>query len=388
LNAYAETRLILDALIFSELTAVNPIKNRHAFDWFLFYKLVIRHRVWHQVKHQFAACSVDSTTQNRVDALAKHCQQDKRRILVTAGETVRIARVLKRESIAHCFIKGLLLNVYLYDGLYTRPCRDIDIWVDLIAYTQAMDILLSLGYEKKLPEYDLIGFKKSYYMSNKHDMAFYHPTRRVLVELHFKLSYFGIQFFPFSKIKYQSIDLLHVPVTTLEDHYHLLYLMIHGAIHAWMRLRWLHDIVLFIQKNRCDIDAVYALAKQIHAEHVVEQTLTLVHDLFLLQDEAVNRLVQKASRRSRQLTQMAKQFIFSDYEMIDGIRHPILFFKYRLYIAKMALQGQKFNAICGDLFKIDNLFPYVTFPKALSFMYYLCYPLWILKFIWSSIRAG
>jgi hypothetical protein len=351
--------------------------------------LVLRHRVWHQVHN---ALHHHTSTIPIAATLAQHCHKDKRRILITASETIRIADEFTKKVIKHCFIKGTLLNVHIYGGLNTRPCRDIDIWVDVNTYSSAIATLLSLGYQKKLPGYKLTGFKKRWYMRNKHDMAFYHPTRHILVELHFRLSYFGLDFFPLSAITYNPIYLFNVPILAPDNDYHLLYLMIHGAIHAWIRLRWLQDIALFINNNQCDLKHVYDLATQIKCQHIVEQALILVNNHFNLTHSTLTQLIQNPSRRGLRLAAIAQQFITADYEMTDGIKNINMFFKYRIYLSKLAVNGQKLRAIVGDLFKIDELFLYFTFPDKISFMYYLIYPLWVIKYVvsrfLSHIKSG
>ena len=356
-------------------------KPNSEINWPLFYKLVRRHRVWHQV---FNALKHNNLAVPIVSALERLCQNDKRRLLITAGETVRIARAFTQQSIDHCFVKGTLLNVHLYGSLNTRPCRDIDVWVDTSTYAAAMSALLSLGYQQHLPDYELTGFKKRWYMHHKHDMAFFHPEHKMVVELHFRLSYPGLDFFPWNAVRLSPIHLLNVPVLTLTDDYHLLYLMIHGATHAWTRLRWLQDIALFIQNRPCDLMHVYDLAKQLHCQHIVEQSLMLVSAFFVLDHPALTQLIQTPSRRARRLTSLAHEFITADYEITDGLQNIRMFCKYRIYLAILTVQGQKCRTILGDLFKLDELFGYVTFPDKLSFMYYAIYPLWVVTFVFKS----
>ena len=86
-----------------------------------------------------------------------------------------------------------------------------------------------------------------------------------------------------------------------------------------------------------------------------------------------------------QLAVLAQQFISSDYEITDGLSNLNMFFKYRVYLGKLAVRGQKAHALWGDLFKIDMLFPYVTFPRGCSFLYYLAYPVWVMRFIWRAV---
>ncbi|MDF1827386.1 MAG: nucleotidyltransferase family protein [Legionellaceae bacterium] len=382
-NENHEFKLILHTL--QSQFSSNELILDPAIDWPLFYKLVLRHRIWHQVHDAL----INQTPSIPIAAaLTQHCKRDKRRIFITAGETVRIAREFTKKAIEHCFVKGTLLNVHVYGGLNTRPCRDIDVWVDANTYSSAVAALLSLGYQKKLPTYELSGFKERWYMRNKHDMAFYHPKQHVLVELHFRLSYFGLDFFPLSAITRKPINLLNVPILAPHDDYHLLYLMIHGAIHAWIRLRWLQDIALFINNNQCDLERVYDLATEIKCQHIVEQALILVNHHFKLTDRILAQLIHKPSHRGIKLAAIAQQFITADYEMTDGIRNINLFFKYRVYLAKLAVHGQKLHAIVGDLFKIDELFLYVTFPEKISFMYYVIYPLWIIKYVMKSLTRS
>lgn len=376
-----EQALLLHTLQ-SDSTDATALHLDPTINWDLFYKYVIRHRVWHQVHKALLPLNIQNAT---LLALTKKCQHDKHRILMMAGETVRIARAFTKKGILHCFVKGTLLNMHLYGELISRPCNDIDVWVDVATYSLAIDSLISQGYQKKSPDYALTGFKKEYYMRHKHDMIFYHPTQHILVELHFRLSYFSMEFFPITAVPLKPIYVLNTPIMAPDDDYHLLYLMLHGAIHAWIRIRWLQDIALFIKQKKCDLRRVQTLAKELHCQHIVEQSLLLIQHFFNINTPDMHAQLKQPSRRSQQLTQLAKQFITADYEMTDGIKNPMLFFKYRVYLFKLAVRHQKFHALFGDLFKIDVLFPVLTFPKFCSFMYYFCYPFWVIRFIKKGI---
>ena len=59
------------------------------------------------------------------------------------------------------------------------------------------------------------------------------------------------------------------------------------------------------------------LAKQLKCQHLVEQTLLLVNDLFTLSNTQLVTLIQNPSRRGAQLAVLSKQFIAADYEMTD-----------------------------------------------------------------------
>lgn len=365
------------------LSAPSQVILDEKINWDIVYKLSIRHRIWHQIYAGLKPLH----EQNPIpiySQLARRCHKDKFHLLTLAAETARIAQVLTKHKIFHCFIKGMVLNIEIYGTLDHRTCKDIDVWVDPNYYRQVVEILSSLGYEKKLPRYELKGFQEKYYLKTRHDMEFYHPKRKIVVEPHFRLDYFGLHFFTPIKASCKSLSFLNTHLTTFDDHYHLLYLMTHGAIHAWSRLRWLYDIALYIKKEKCDLKRIMELAKQIDCEHIVEQSLLLVQNYFRLENPALNNLIASPSKRSLKLAATAKEFIQANYEFTED--YPVLhkmFFKYRFYLIRLASRGQKLNALLGDLFKIDNLFPYIRFPNKLAFMYYLLYPLWVIKIIIS-----
>lgn len=346
-------------------------------DWNLVFSLAVRHRVWHQVYAALIPVQEELPV-SLFQKLANLCKKDTLRILTTAAETQRIAEQFTEHAIQHCFVKGIVLNVHIYPSLNTRPCKDIDIWVDTNTYEQAIELLLTMGYQKTL-SYELKGFQKQYYMSHKHDIAFYHPEKKIQVELHFSLKEFCVDILPTSA-KLQSVTLFNTPIQTLQDDYHLLFLMIHGAVHAWTRLRWLNDIVLYIQSGKCDLKRVMTLAKEFHCEHIVEQCLILVQNNFKIENASLSQIILSPGKTGIKLAKEAQQFINADFELTEQYSvFNKMFFKYRLHIIKLAPPGKKFRVLWENLCKIDSLFPYVSLPDKLAFLYYILYPLWVVK---------
>ena len=374
-------------LAFNNPINVPELVHRETIRWDFFYTMVLRHRVWHQV---LAALTAEGSVIELpiYSRLVKKCKADTFFLLTITAETLRLAQRFTQEKIHHCFIKGVILNEQLYGAIDARPCRDIDVWVDSTGYTLAIDVLLDLGYEKKSPTYELSGFKQHYYMAHFHDMTFVHPTQGLLVELHFSLSHTGLHFYSPTVERCQPMLLCNTAIRTLHDDYHLLYLIVHGANHGWVRLRWLNDIALYILSNQCSLEHVMWLAQEIQCEHLVEQALILVHDCFGIEHHFIQMILQRPHRRAHWLVTAAKRFINKDTEVMFA---PVLssdFFHYRRYCANIVVPKYKMRALWRDLFKIDNLFPYVTFPKKLSFMYYFLYPAWVVRYILCNHRLN
>ncbi len=335
----------------------------------MLYRLALRHRVGHQIQQAIPD----------IDLFNHYCKNSQRKIFMHACETIRISNVFNLHSIKHCFVKGPLLNVHLYGALNTRPCRDLDVWVPLTHYQQAMSCLEQLGYQQKTPLYPLVGFKKKYFLKHHHDTTWFHPTHKIWVELHFKLSHEGLNFFTFNQVAFQNITLLNQPITTLSDDYHLLYLMMHGAMHAWSRLRWLHDVALYLESNRCDLNHVKHLAQQRQCEHVMLQTFILLKKYFNIKNKVIDDWLQNPSRQVIKLAELAECFMHTDYEIHQGMKNIKMFYTYRIYLLHLAVRGQKTKVMLGDLFKIDKVFPYVFIPKGFGFLYYLIYPIWVVR---------
>ena len=409
---------VIIAALNNDSSRLEALIVSSAINWHEFFQIIIRHRIWHQAHRAFAKLKCKSKVPIYAK-LAKFCQQDKLRIFSLVAETCLLARTFAAQQIPYCFIKGPILNVSLYEELTIRPCRDLDVWIEYRALQQATKALLALGYQKKKPVYELIGFKEEYYLKHKHDITFYHRERNMLVELHFRLNYLGINFVPLSPAICKKIILWQTPIQTLNDDYHLLFLMIHGAIHGWIRLRWLYDLHLYIKSGKCSLTNLMILAEKIHCKHIVYQALTLLNDFFPVANAELLKILtnlkqpqqsppfgmgyialllirsisvahahtalprQKYTcKRYIKLAALAKQFIIADYqpEKNPGIftKH---FFYYRFYLVKLATSGEKMHAFVGDLFKIDKLFPFLSLPNKLKFCYYLLYPLWVISYI-------
>ncbi len=370
-------KLIFDLLERPSLPA-SPISLEQAIDWDLFLKLVIRHRVWHQILAAVTRIQLNGPIpiHNKLTAI---CYKDTWCLFRMVAAIGSIASLFAKHHIQYCFLKGVTLSVQLYEAINQRPCKDIDIWVDKKNYQEAMLLLESLGYQKVHPTYPLEGFFEKYHLAHKRDIKFYHQQQKIQVELHVRLSYFGVDFFPLSPELSKSIRLFDKEILTLKDDYHLLYLMIHGAAHAWSRLRWLYDIALYINAKKCNLNTVFNLATRLRCEYIVEQALIMVHTHFKVNDPLLEELVKKSSKKSKLLARSGLDFIGYAEEQFDTNIFSKIYFKYHYYSTKIIPWTRKLQVIKEDWVMIENLFCLVHFPKPLSGLYYLIYPFWFIK---------
>ena len=409
LQASIELQLIIAILANQETAIASLINGSHCedakhprqsmFDWNVFYKLVIQHRVWYQVAATLSIYTKPSG-QNLVPAtvvagllvqvqnLDARCNQDKLRMLAVVAETVRISKLFQKQNILHAFLKGVTLNVQLYPELISRTCKDIDLWVSADCYQQALDILIHLGYQQTIPQYTLSGFKKKYYLAHRHDIEFHHRQRNVFVELHFQINYHEVvAFYPLAPQMLRKVSILNVPVYTLNNELELLYLMIHGAIHAYTRLRWLYDVALYIKSGRCDIEKLYTYARELQSEHVVSLAVVLLKEVFKLEvPRTDNTIACITSVQGKKLADIVIYLLQNEYELLGSSNvWSRGFFAYRKYVLLLAVKGKKVDAVLNDLFKIDLLFPSIVLPDRLAFLYYVIYPFWIIWHLVGSV---
>lgn len=367
-------------LIIAILTEQPALNITADLNWSYFVKLVIRHRVIEQV-------SVRLKTEENIPDLVKQrleaiCQQQRLRLLMLAGETIRLSRELSAAGVGYAVVKGIPLAIDAYGGIAKRQCKDIDLWVDFVNWDQAVKILQNCGYCQTRPEYSLTGFKRDYYLNRNHDFEFFHPQKKVQVELMFRVSYLGVDFPQLSEVPLKQCNINNNAVMSLEDNYHLLLLIVHGAIHAWHRLRWLLDIYLLIQQQKVDLEKLLTLAEQFECRAMVIQCLWLLNKVFDLNDREIQPVIDNISRKDLRLAKLLFEFIVADYELTGG--HGLfnrMFYKYRWYLIQITPPKQRWRVIRQDLFKIDKTFKELTLPAGWEFGYYLLYPLYVIKYI-------
>lgn len=375
-----ELNLILNLLqhdVDKEITlSQDEIMN---INWDYFLCLAIRHRIIPQIYNHLK--TLTTVPIKIIDDLEHLNYKIKMQNLNSLGEIIRTTKVLAKNNIPYFIVKGVPLSQYAYKDYTIRQAKDIDILIDPINLEKAHNLITQLGYTVTFPTYALKGFKRSYYLLHRHDIAVFNVERNIEIELHFNLNFPGVPFFRTKYLPKECINISNHNICVLKNEYHLLYLMQHAATHAFSRLRWLHDIVLFLENTLIDIEEVFALSKTLKTEHIVIQTLILIKNIYKIDKIAINQLIEKNyTKHIRHLAIIAEEFMTTDYEF--GVTHNIfnkMFLKYRYYLVKLAIKGEKAKTLIADLFKIDQVFPYITMPKYLSMGYYILYPIIIIK---------
>ena len=279
---------------------------RGPIDWQRFLHVVRRQRVSGLVNHGL----IDATSQtpawvrNEIarDAMTMACRN-----LVMVAETARLQRLFSAAKLSVTFLKGMPLAMTAFNNIALRHAKDIDVLVSPSSVAAAADVVDAAGYGRVLPPPEMLGSHVATWVQEFQHFSYRHRGNGVEVELHWRL--------------FRNRYLARVP-TPNEDagvrlpggtEVHTLcrpdlftYLCAHGAIHGWLRLKWLADIgALLAQGSERDTERLFEAASARGAALVAGQAILLSHRILetpissrLLGRLRANRRVQTLEARA------------------------------------------------------------------------------------------
>src|ERR1700722_1115609 len=275
-------------------------------DWNHFLWLVRRQRVAGLVHDALLAAGIDlpAATAKKLWAWAARVA---RQNLVLAAETVRLQRALKAADIPVQVLKGVALAQLAYGSLRAKHARDIDLLVPLERAETAMQILEREGYILASPAKQLSDRQRHAVVRYAREVELVHSDSHLIVELQWRamdnpLLLRNVD----AHSAAQSVTLSDgATVQTLGQEDLFAYLCVHGAHHAWSRLKWLADVNALIVNTQADIGRLYRHAQEIGAGLCAAQALLLCQNLFGLDLAADLMSDISANRRTKKLVAMA-----------------------------------------------------------------------------------
>jgi hypothetical protein len=210
---------------------------------------------------------------------------EKMQVLSKIRYFIQIIDLLQQNKIGFICLKGPVLSQQLYGDPSLRLSHDVDILL-----TDRSDMIKVDGL---LTELDYVGVddlswpeevsRQKILMDCVHHLAYEHNANQFMVEIHWSVSEpFPLKAKIFSKIvenNRQQIAFGGREVTVFAPELNLLYLIIHGSIHGWQRLKWLVDIKDFPFET-INADRWHGLVKQLKAGRMVSQTGFLLNHFF------------------------------------------------------------------------------------------------------------
>jgi hypothetical protein len=275
-------------------------------DWDLFPKVVARHRVEGLVHDALSAAGIaapDGVAAGLAAAAAGIARQN----LAFAAAARKLSVALEARGLAFRLVKGVALNMLAYGTLAVKRASDVDVVLDPADYAEAVSMLLDEGAQCLAPGPEA-GFDEvmAWTARNKHSI-----WRRdgVVIELHSSLvdnerMLPGVS----ARSPAQWVELAPgMAVPTLARDELFAYLCVHGATHAWSRLKWLADVAALVScEPPQEIERLYRRAAGFGAGRSAAAALLLAHELLGLPLGARFEAELRANRAVRFLIAVAR----------------------------------------------------------------------------------
>ena len=162
------------------------------------------------------------------------------------AEFIKITDLFRENDIPFISLKGPLLSLKIYGDPTVRKFNDFDFLIDEEYFLSALKLLLTLGY--KIQEHGVPNnnCKMKLWYEYTNNIILYNPDKNRIIELHHRLFKQEI----ITKEKWKDLIKEHTNIIKFQqrnfqvfDHeFELIYLLIHGGLHFWGRLKWLIDI--------------------------------------------------------------------------------------------------------------------------------------------------
>jgi hypothetical protein len=253
-------------------------------DWDAVVALARRQRVAGLVHDALATAAVRPPAAP-ADTLARQAQQIFQQNLLLAAETCRLQRLLAAADIPCIALKGVALAALAYGSLRVKDTRDIDVLVPPDRALAAVALLRRDGYALSFPAQSLSETQLRAVVRFSREVALLHPDKRVCVELQWRVAY-NRELLKAVNAASPAQDVIvadGASVRTLANDDLFAYLCVHGAGHAWSRLKWLADLNAFLASTGADVSDLHRHAEALGVGFCSAQGLLLCRRLFGLQ---------------------------------------------------------------------------------------------------------
>jgi len=231
---------------------------------------------------------------------------------------------LRTRGIWFIVLKGPILSDRIYGDPTFRLMNDFDILVEPESVDLLNEMLVQMGFESRYFEWPDSRKRKQVAMHITNQLGFFNTESGILIEVHWRL--FNNRLANHKKIwdiikkNTETTEFAGKPFKRFNIELELLYLAIHGSIHAWFRLKWLVDVHELLMRYSFDEEHFNALVKELKAERFVDVCNAMLKEYFpdgkTLPDQNAN--VEKFVAFSKQ------EVIRESDEVGDTIRHTLI----------------------------------------------------------------
>ncbi|HEX8444161.1 MAG TPA: nucleotidyltransferase family protein [Allosphingosinicella sp.] len=251
-------------------------------DWTKLLAVARRQRVEGLVNLALRQAAVSPPDEIAAD-LSRAAAEIARTNLTFVAESGRLLRIFENASIAALFVKGATLDMLAYGSIAYKRARDIDILIRPEQLLAACTLLLDAGYQRVVPGPEIGSDRFERWVALCKETSWLHRQSGIIVEIHTGLVdapelLAGID----ADSPRQQVEVapgLALPTLRTEELF--AYLCVHGATHAWARLKWIADLGALLSRHAPDaIEHLYRASLPLNAGRPAAQALLLCHQLF------------------------------------------------------------------------------------------------------------
>ncbi len=209
---------------------------------------------------------------------------DKLRLMDKLQQMLHLFRIFHEKDIWFMLLKGPLLSQRIYDDPCYRYYGDFDILVKPGDVQQVAQLLVAEGFQPDYFDWPQNKSRQKRVTGYMNQYTLYHDQRDISIEIHWRLFKYCI----IPNRLFQDLLDKEVEKTTLggqvfwqfRHEMELLYLVIHGGIHAWWRLKWLVDIHEMLARFPLKEQKFLTLTRQLKAHRQVALCNALLERVF------------------------------------------------------------------------------------------------------------
>ena len=249
-------------------------------DWDVTQEAVLRHRVIPLVA--LAVKDMPAVPEAFRDWASLGAQAAGRQAMAMTRDCIAIDAVLKAAGVRPIHLKGPVLGQMAFGSVALKHSRDLDVYVSPADALAAMGALEAAGYGYKGRSTPISARQARAVIRNVKDFNFVAPSG-TLVELHWHLSdtkslLSAVE----GDLQLQTVKVAGaVSVETFANVQMVTYLCVHGAMHHWMRLKWLSDFAAFLSHlDPVERDRVLAEVANGPTKDALAQALALCDTFF------------------------------------------------------------------------------------------------------------
>jgi hypothetical protein len=245
----AELRLLIDLTRGQEddalPQALSALTAHNDLDWRKITALAEHHRVAGLVAGNLVAHPSAKVPDAIRNYFAERLKAHALRSLALTRATIEVTAALRSAEIPSVLLKGQAVAQRYYRAPNARQSIDIDVLVAERDFSRARSVVAALGFAQSFPSFAVPPHCEDTLRVLACDVGYRRPSDGARLELHWRLQpnpYLLDWKFDVLQSLASEMCLADTRVLVLKPAPQLVYLMCHGAKHAWFRLKWIADV--------------------------------------------------------------------------------------------------------------------------------------------------